>query len=268
MSSQEIGALIKSVNDMTQTVVSKMKDIDEKVKDSVLIVPRTIRNQFDVTFYLNPSIGNDDNDGIDVNRPLRTLSSALSSNRTPAGARIYIECLSSFDISEIETFSNKHVMIDLNKNTIRFPSKTIHDSSGLSIGSGIGRIQGLGQNSSLVLFNGNIETGDVEALIDENHWTYKNSQVLMQMGGVDYDGGFYPVVLTEMNILLGKNVIGIASGNRGSNIYPGQGVLCVSAFKTSINTSAHGSVDFGYGVHFRNNKMYDAIGNIISGVAV
>ncbi|EMI4225312.1 hypothetical protein V6439_004531 [Vibrio parahaemolyticus] len=82
MSTQEIGALIESVNDMTATVAGKMGEIDQKVEDATSAVPSTVNSLlFPAGIYVDAIDGNDSYPGTAA-QPKRTLKGALT-GRSP-----------------------------------------------------------------------------------------------------------------------------------------------------------------------------------------
>ncbi|HDM8224783.1 TPA: hypothetical protein P0E17_004240 [Vibrio campbellii] len=82
MSTQEIGALIESVNEMTATVAGKMGEIDDKVEEATNAVPSTVNSLlFPSPVYVDAINGNDNNSG-SPSSPKRTLKGALA-NRLP-----------------------------------------------------------------------------------------------------------------------------------------------------------------------------------------
>lgn len=91
MSTQEIGELIESVNDLTQTVAGKMGEIDQKVDDATSAVPDKIKAQMDCRFWVDASNGNDSNDGLSQGSPKQTIKSAIDSS--PHGGSIKIALL-------------------------------------------------------------------------------------------------------------------------------------------------------------------------------
>lgn len=84
MSTQEIGALIDSVNEMTATVAGKMKGIDDKVDEATASVPNTIKKMSAQQFFVDCNNGNDLNDGLSIASAKRTIAS-LSSSMIPGG---------------------------------------------------------------------------------------------------------------------------------------------------------------------------------------
>ncbi|NRD72695.1 hypothetical protein HQQ94_05415 [Shewanella sp. VB17] len=76
MSTQETGALIESVNNMTATVTGKMGEIDKKVNHATESVPNAIRSMASVNFFVS-------NDGHDLtgngsfNKPFKTILFAI-----------------------------------------------------------------------------------------------------------------------------------------------------------------------------------------------
>lgn len=127
MSSQEIGALIKSVNEMTATVASKMGDIDNKVLEATEAVPSTVKQLFDQTLYVNEITGSDNNDGFSSSTALQYLSAAVA--KAPSAGKVRI--IAGSNISKLDSWPlngrNKHqinirdgrnIHVDLNGNTL------------------------------------------------------------------------------------------------------------------------------------------------------
>ena len=83
MSSQEIGALIKSVNDMTATVAGKIDEIDRKVNEAVKAIPELHKQ-----FFIDAVNGSDLNVGTSKAASLRTVKEAV--NRTPLNGSVTI----------------------------------------------------------------------------------------------------------------------------------------------------------------------------------
>lgn len=108
MSTQEIGALIDSVNEMTQTVSDKTKEIDQKVDAATGAVPHTVKALFDQTLYVNETTGSSANDGLSDAKPLKYLEDAIS--KVPAGgkARIIVR-------TNVVRFHNKWEMNGMTK---------------------------------------------------------------------------------------------------------------------------------------------------------
>lgn len=81
MSTQEVGQLIESVNDLTQTVANKNKEIDQKVDQAV----EDLNNAFPTKYqeyslrdhYVDCVNGNDSNDGLSWGNALKTINKAL-----------------------------------------------------------------------------------------------------------------------------------------------------------------------------------------------
>ncbi|TPA69930.1 hypothetical protein [Vibrio parahaemolyticus] len=88
MSTQEIGALIDSVNKMTDTVANKISEIDEKVNQATSAVPSTVKALFDQTLYVNETTGNSANDGLSDAKPLKYLEDAIY--KVPSGGKARI----------------------------------------------------------------------------------------------------------------------------------------------------------------------------------
>lgn len=262
----QIAALVQASNQLTAAVDNKIGEIDKKVSDATEQVDLKIRQQFDVTFYVSAA-GDDLNDGLSAKAPLKTIASALSSHRSPAGARVGILMLTDIRVSEETQFTNKHVFIENSGKTLTLSARQIIDTNGVNAGTGIYRIQGRGQNSSLVIHGGSIVTGDCVSSGNGSDWWFNYWRTAIQMGGIDYDSGFFPVVLNGVTVTLGRNVVGLSSGGNGANVYPGQGVVCATLYAATINATAQGAVDIGYGVHFVNNSLRDANGKVVQTVA-
>ncbi len=76
MSTQEIGALIDSVNEMTQTVANKNAEIDKKVDEATSAVPETIKKHMNVLVYVDAVNGSDNNDGT-LGSQFKTIQTAV-----------------------------------------------------------------------------------------------------------------------------------------------------------------------------------------------
>ncbi|MCF2827066.1 MULTISPECIES: hypothetical protein [unclassified Pseudoalteromonas] len=85
MSTQDIGALIQSVNNMTNTVASKVSEIDEKVEEATSSVPSTIKAMSIGRFYVDCANGNDANNGLSLDRAFRNIS-AINGKTIPGGS--------------------------------------------------------------------------------------------------------------------------------------------------------------------------------------
>lgn len=77
MSTQEIGELIESVNDLTQTVAGKMGEIDQKVDEATASVPTTIKNMSVGYYHVDCHNGDDSNDGLSSVKAFRNISAIL-----------------------------------------------------------------------------------------------------------------------------------------------------------------------------------------------
>lgn len=263
---EQLSNAVQACNNLAAAVNGKISEIDQKVDQATTEVPLKIRQQFDVTLFVS-SAGNDSNDGLSSGSPLKTIASALSSERSPAGARIRVYLMTDITVNEETQFVNKHVFIENSGHTLTLSAREITDTNGVNVGTGVYRIQGRGQNSSLVIHGGNLVTGDCIPTNQGNNWFFQQWRTALQMGGIDYDSGFFPVVLNGVTVTLGQNVIGLSSGGNGANVYAGQGVVCATLYMATIDASASGAVDMGYGVHFRNNSLCDANGNVVQTVA-
>lgn len=257
----QVADLVAASNNLTSEVNGKISQIDQKVNQATSEVTEKIRQQFDVTFYVDAESGSDSNDGLTSSRPLATINSAVSSSRSPSGARIRVEMLGDVVVEQIISFSNKHVFIQTNGHDLTLSAFDVSDSNGNNVGTGLRRIQGRGQNSSLVIKGGRLLMGDCVSTGNGDQWFWRNYRTAIQMGGIDYDSGFFPVVLNAVEVIVGGNVVFLASGSNGTNVYAGQGVVCSTLYLATIDVSAEGAVAYGYGVHFRNNSVFDANGN-------
>ncbi|HAV1510752.1 TPA: hypothetical protein JG810_004518 [Vibrio parahaemolyticus] len=131
MSTQEIGALIDSVNQLTGTVAGKMGQIDQKMVELEKTAKNAVFSEMTKTIYVDQLNGSDSNQGTSSD-PLKSIATAIS--KVPNGGQVNIVCKS--DITDIygansrteyeEVFyiisGNKKVDIDLNNFT--FYAKT------------------------------------------------------------------------------------------------------------------------------------------------
>lgn len=89
MSTQEIGALIESVNDLTQTVAGKMAEIDNKVNQAVKAIPELHK-----AFFVDSINGSDTALGTQAD-PIKTIFEAAS--RTPLNGSVAIYLMRNQD---------------------------------------------------------------------------------------------------------------------------------------------------------------------------
>ncbi|MYM61124.1 hypothetical protein GTG28_17995 [Vibrio sp. OCN044] len=121
----EITDLINQTTKLTQTVLDKVGEIDNKVDRATSVVPSAIRNMFDQTFYVDSFNGSDQNEGKTSSKPLKSFSKAI--DLVPLGGTGKIVLL-----ADMESFSgghmpedsvdgkyiwNKHITLDLNGHT-------------------------------------------------------------------------------------------------------------------------------------------------------
>ncbi|HAS6505787.1 TPA: hypothetical protein GRR52_23695 [Vibrio parahaemolyticus] len=99
MSTQEIGALIESVNNMTATVAGKMEEIDQKVDNATSAVPDKIKSQMDSKIYVDNVNGDDANDGLTKSQPKQSIKAAIDS--VPRGSSLLVLLLGA-RVYEIE----------------------------------------------------------------------------------------------------------------------------------------------------------------------
>ncbi|HCE4614518.1 TPA: hypothetical protein NGS29_002921 [Vibrio parahaemolyticus] len=97
MSTQEIGKLLDSVNDLTQTVAGKMSEIDKKVIEATASVPNTIRSLSEQSLHVDAINGSDDNSGTS-SFPLKTIDAAID------------KCLPSMKATILVMEGQRHVM--------------------------------------------------------------------------------------------------------------------------------------------------------------
>ena len=76
MSTQEIGALIDSVNEMTQTVANKNAEIDAKIDEATQEIEDKFLDLSKKTYFVDGLLGSDSNDGLSSAKPLQTLGKA------------------------------------------------------------------------------------------------------------------------------------------------------------------------------------------------
>ncbi|MBE4346711.1 hypothetical protein HJ059_03680 [Vibrio parahaemolyticus] len=82
MSTQEIGELIDSVNELTQTVASKVGEIDQRMDEAekefddftTVKFPERVQEAQSVKFFIDPVNGDDNNIGTSTSTSLKTLS--------------------------------------------------------------------------------------------------------------------------------------------------------------------------------------------------
>lgn len=258
---QSIAELTDASNHLTSEVSGKINQIDQQVAKATTQIPNQIRQQFNLHFYVDQQKGDDKNDGLSAATAFKTLAQAFSDATSPHGASIRVDLVSDYALTSHVYFTNKHIHLWLNGHTFTFKSFKSFDTSNVDTGDGIARLQGHGHNSALVILDGKLVTEDCVPSGKGNAWFYQQNRTMIQMGGVDQAAGFYPVTLHSITAKLGQNVQGIAAGDRGANVYGGQGVVSATLYLSSVDTSAKNSTTFGSGVYFQNNAMYDADGH-------
>lgn len=90
MSTREIADLIVSVNELTETVADKTKEIDNKVDTAVSDIIETITKNNVVEFYIDAQHGSDENSGVESS-PLKTFKEAILRCPTGSTASIYLK---------------------------------------------------------------------------------------------------------------------------------------------------------------------------------
>jgi hypothetical protein len=263
MSTKTTAEMLSSVSKLTETVIDKMAEIDAAVTNATTEVKNTIVNQTIVRVYVDAENGNDNNDGISA--PYKTLKAALARSM-PYQSSLEIKLTSNIDITSETWFEGRHVVIDLNKYTLNFSSINAYDRSGTLVGTGIASLRGA-RETSLLIHNGAITTGDAISNQMGEQWFYHRSRVMLQMGGIVDNPGLYMVTLNQLTITLGQNVIGLSGGSDGANVYYGQGMIHSTMYESTVDVSATNSKMFGYGVNIRNDTFIDNAGNIITGTA-
>ncbi|HAV1337885.1 TPA: hypothetical protein JG819_004548 [Vibrio parahaemolyticus] len=94
MSTQEIGALIDSVNEMTATVAGKMGQIDKKVDDAVKevneAIPTAIESALTPKYYVDPVNGDNNHKGTSEATAFKTIYKAISMVKAGADGAVYL----------------------------------------------------------------------------------------------------------------------------------------------------------------------------------
>ncbi|MBF4232257.1 hypothetical protein EA002_21170, partial [Vibrio anguillarum] len=91
MSTQEVAELINSVNEMTQTVADKNKEIDAKVNAATSAVPDKIKSEMEQVLWVDSVTGNDSNSGLSSSSPKRTIKSAI--DVVPIGGHVRVKLM-------------------------------------------------------------------------------------------------------------------------------------------------------------------------------
>lgn len=165
MSTQEIAALIDSVNDMTKTVADKTKEIDQKVDEATGAVPDTVKALFNQTIYVHPITGSDSNDGKTSAKPLKSIYTAVM--KIPNGGYGRIELLSDMEslnggllppnVYQRVAVGSRQVFLDLNGFTWNVKTVAKNGWQGESDTTvSLTTTFGCSANGSMTVYNGRI----------------------------------------------------------------------------------------------------------------
>ncbi len=110
MSTQEIGQLIDSVNNLTQTVAGKVEEIDNKVEEATGAVPDTIKEHMNVTVYVDAVSGHDGNTGKSQSAALKTIAAAIESAPSNSVVSVVLKDGQTHVVSERIQCLNKIIM--------------------------------------------------------------------------------------------------------------------------------------------------------------
>ncbi|MDW6004720.1 hypothetical protein [Vibrio mangrovi] len=261
---QKVSELVSSSDRLTQVTQDSVGRYQQMIDQNISQIPRKIVDAMSISLYVDGKNGHDENDGSQAH-PLKSLFAAIRYD-VPYHAFIRIYLLSDIALDRDIGFAGRHIQLFLNNHTLKFPARSITDAAGTVVGSAIYKILGA-RDTSLFIQQGTLETSDCISSGKGDQWFFRVHQTMVQMGGIDYDNGIFPVSFNRLNIKLGKYVTGLCAGSAGRNSYPGEGVVVACQYLTTADVTADGAVLYGKGVHFRNNTLYDYSGHQVQVVS-
>jgi hypothetical protein len=266
MSTQEIGSLIKSVNDMTATVASKMEQIDLKVDYFEKNAPTIVRAQASKTIFLSEN-GSDSNNGLTIDKPKRTMQAAINEGMVGGVLTIYLD--SDFLLDSNVMFAANIIITSTSRFTqangrrAKLTAKQMGSANHLFTDGSTGSIYymckmfGLNCAASMTIQGVDLIIPSVTNWLTLSpsfgiRRVISSRAAFVSFGNIDGVSHYNSFNLISSNLDLGDNAI-LVDGNY--HVEPYQASIVRASLYNSVVAKGEGANVFGQNIWFRNGQF-------------